>query len=303
MIAMLLALAMGAATETPPPPDTFVALGQDRSERMTVPVRLEGGETMAFVVDTGAERTVISRQLADRLNLRHGPVRNLVTVTGTGKVNTVILPGLEVSGTKVKDIEAPALDRAHIGAHGMLGIDSLKSRRVMLDFKKGEMKVMASRRVEDSDPDTIVVTARSKYGQLILVDARFLGERVKVIVDTGSQTSIGNQALLDRLLRKKKALVLTPVTVTSVTGHSIAAQFAQVDRIQIGGADFNDIPVAFADAEPFRRFGLAKQPALLLGMDALRLFDRVSVDFANKQVRFILPGTSSLGGGTRVAAR
>lgn len=297
-----IALALAAATGTPPE-DTSVALGQDRSDRMTVPVKLSGGETMNFVVDTGAERTVVSRQLADRMNFRAGPVRNLVTVTGTGKVNTVIVPGLEVSGTKVKEIEAPALDHAHIGAHGMLGIDSLQTRRVLLDFKKGEMKVMPSRRVEDSDPDTIVVKARSRFGQLILVDARFLGERVKVIVDTGAQTSIGNQALLDRLQRKKKALTLSPVMVTSVTGQSIPAQFAQVDRIQIGGADFNNIPVAFADAEPFKRFGLANQPAMLLGMDALRLFERVSVDFANKQVRFILPGMSSLGERVMIASR
>ncbi len=300
MLSLILALA--AATGTPTE-DASVALGQDRSDRMTVPVKLSGGETMNFVVDTGAERTVVSRQLADRMNFRQGPVRNLVTVTGTGKVNTVIVPGLEVSGTRTKEIEAPALDHAHIGAHGMLGIDSLQTRRVLLDFKKGEMKVMPARRVEDTDPDTIVVKARSKYGQLILVDARFMGERVKVIVDTGAQTSIGNQALLDRLQRKKKAMTLSPVMVTSVTGQSIPAQFAQVDRIQIGGADFNNIPVAFADAEPFRRFGLANQPALLLGMDALRLFERVSVDFANKQVRFILPGMSALGDRVMIASR
>lgn len=290
MLSLLLALA--ASTQTPPD-ETLLALGQDRSERMTVPVKVAGQSDIPFVIDTGAERTVVSRQLADRLNLAKGPVRNLVTVTGTGKVDTVILAGLELSGTKLRAIEAPALDRAHMGAHGMLGLDSLQSRRVLLDFKKNEMRVVPARRTEDVDEDTIVVTARSKFGQLILVDARFLGERVKVIVDTGSQTSIGNQALLDRLQRKKKTLALEPVTITSVTGQTIPAQFAVVDRIQIGGADFNNIPVAFADAEPFKRFGLANQPALLLGMDALRLFDRVSVDFANKQVRFILPGTSA----------
>ena len=289
MLSLLLALAAG--TETPT--DATVALGQDRSERMTVPVKVGSEEGIPFVIDTGAERTVVSRQLADRLNLTKGPVRNLMTVTGTGKVNTVILSGLELSGTKLRAIEAPALDRAHMGAHGMLGLDSLQSRRVLLDFKKNEMKVLPARRVEDTDDDTIVVTGRSKFGQLILVDARFLGERVKVIVDTGSQTSIGNQALLDRLQRRRKALKLEPVTISSVTGQTIPAQFATVDRIQIGGADFNNVPVAFADAEPFKRFGLANQPALLLGMDALRLFDRVSVDFANKQVRFILPDTSA----------
>ena len=303
MLALILGLALAAGSETPPPPEQNVALGVDRTDRMTVPVSVAGSEEMPFVIDTGAERTVVSRQLAARLNLARGPVRNLVTVTGAGKVETVIVPSLELSGSKVKEIEAPALDEAHLGAHGMLGIDSLQSRRVLLDFKKNEMKVMPSRRPEDVDSDTIVVTARNRYGQLILVDSKFLGEKVQVIVDTGAQTSIGNLALLERLTKRKKTPRLTPVALTSVTGQTIQAQFAQIDRIKIGGVDMNNIPVAFADAEPFRRFGLANKPALLLGMDALRLFQRVSVDFANKQVRFILPDVSELGVRTLIASR
>lgn len=302
MIAMLLALVMTPVAETPPA-IAEVALGSDGSERMTVPVKVDGSDAFPFIVDTGAERTVISRQLADRLKLAHGPMRNLMTVTGTGKVRTVIVPSLELTGGKVKEIEAPALDQAHLGAPGMLGLDSLQSRRVLLDFKKNEMKVMPSRRVEDTDEDTIVVRARSRYGQLILVDSRLEGERIQVIIDTGAQTSIGNLALLRKLTQRKKDLLLVPVTLTSVTGGTLPAQFSSIKRIQIGGVDMNNIPVAFADAEPFKSFGLANKPALLLGMDALRLFDRVSVDFANKQVRFIMPNSSSLDRRTMLAAR
>jgi predicted aspartyl protease len=280
-----------------------VALGIDRSVRMTVPVRIGESEALAFVIDTGAERTVVSRQLATRLDLAAGPMLNLVTVTGSGRVGTVIVPSLELSGTRVKEIEAPALDQAHLGAQGMLGLDSLQSRRVTLDFKKNEMKVTAARHVEDTDPDTIVVTARNRYGQLILVNSRLMGERIQVIIDTGAETSIGNLALLRKLERHKKLPSLVPVTITSVTGGTMPAQFAQIDHIQIGGVDMNNIPVAFADAEPFRRFGLENKPALLLGMDALRLFDRVSVDFANKQVRFILPDQSALEQRTMMALR
>jgi predicted aspartyl protease len=302
MLAILLALAALSTVDTPPD-DELIALGVDRADRMTVPVRVDGSAEYPFVIDTGAERTVISRQLAKRLNLASGPVRTLVTVSGSGSVNTVILPSLELSGSKVKEIEAPALDQMHLGAHGMLGIDSLQTRRVLLDFKKNEMKVVTSRRREVVDPDTIVVQARSRFGQLILVDSRLMGERIQVVIDTGAQTSIGNLALLKRLTDKKKKLLLTPVTLTSVTGQSMQAQYAQIPRIQIAGVDMNNIPVAFTDAEPFRRFGLANKPALLLGMDALRLFDRVSVDFANKQVRFLLPDSSSLSGRTLLAAR
>ncbi|NNM77236.1 hypothetical protein HJG53_10005 [Sphingomonas sp. ID1715] len=302
MLSLILAMAM---TPPAPAPDDVseVALGADGSKRMTVQVKVHGSAPFPFVIDTGAERTVISRQLADRLSLAAGPVRNLVTVTGASKVNTVIVPTLELSGTKVGEIEAPALDHRHLGAPGMLGIDSLQSRRVTIDFKKNEMRVTPSRRPEDTDPDTIVVAARSKFGQLILVDARFLGEKVRVIVDTGAQTSIGNLALLDRLQKRKKLGALQQVTLSGVTGQTLAAQYAQIDRIKIGGVDMNNVPVAFTDAEPFKRFGLANQPALLLGMDALRLFDRVSVDFANKQVRFLLPDSSALGSRVLIASR
>lgn len=302
MLALLLALSAVAGTS--PEPVDLVTLGADRSDRMTVPVTVSGSRTaIPFVIDTGAERTVISRQLADTLKLQRGPDRHLVTVTGSGTVGTVIVPGLDFSGTRMKRIEAPALDRAHLGAHGMLGLDSLQSRRVLLDFKKNEMKVLPSRRVEDSDPDTIVVTARSRFGQLILVGARLLGERVQVIVDTGSATSIGNTALLNRLQARKKLPRTGTVTITSVSGGTLPAAFAHIDRIQIGGVDMNNIPVAFADAQPFKRFGLANKPALLLGMDALRLFERVSVDFANKQVRFAMPDTSAKQAPVLLAAR
>ncbi|MBA2770996.1 MAG: aspartyl protease family protein [Sphingomonas sp.] len=52
--------------------DNF-AFEQDRTERMTVPVSIGGRGPYRFVVDTGAERTVISRELARELSLDAGP--------------------------------------------------------------------------------------------------------------------------------------------------------------------------------------------------------------------------------------
>jgi hypothetical protein len=44
------------------------------------------------------------------------------------------------------------------------------------------------------------------------------------------------------------------------------------------------------------------RPALLLGMDALKLFERVSVDFANRRVKLLAPGHSRFEPGSRMAA-
>ena len=49
------------------------------------------------------------------------------------------------------------------------------------------------------------------------------------------------------------------------------------------------MPIAFADALPFKRFGLTDTPALMLGMDTLKLFRRVQIDFANREIRLTLP--------------
>jgi hypothetical protein len=69
-----------------------------------------------------------------------------------------------------------------------------------------------------------------------------------------------------------------------------------VKRIRLGGIDINDMPVAFADVHPFAKLGLTDKPAVLLGMDALRLFDRVSVDFPNRRVRLLGGSRSQLEG-------
>jgi hypothetical protein len=52
------------------------------------------------------------------------------------------------------------------------------------------------------------------------------------------------------------------------------------------------LPVAFANAHVFRKLGLEERPALLLGMNAMKAFDRISIDFASKKVRFVLPATT-----------
>ncbi|MEI9853096.1 MAG: hypothetical protein WDN24_22155 [Sphingomonas sp.] len=59
--------------------------------------------------------------------------------------------------------------------------------------------------------------------------------------------------------------------------------------MRVGGIEFGQLPVAFADVAPFQRFGLLRRPALLLGMDALRSFRQVEIDFPNRQVRFRMP--------------
>jgi hypothetical protein len=65
-------------------------------------------------------------------------------------------------------------------------------------------------------------------------------------------------------------------------------QIARIDELQLGPILLRDVPIAFADVPPFKLFGLADGPALLLGTDLLSTFRRVSLDFRARKVRFQL---------------
>jgi hypothetical protein len=58
--------------------------------------------------------------------------------------------------------------------------------------------------------------------------------------------------------------------------------------LQLGPIVLQDVPIAFADVPPFELFGLANEPALLLGTDLLETFRRISLDFRARRVRFQL---------------
>jgi predicted aspartyl protease len=296
---------------TPPPappaapPDAAAAapgetldVGTDDNSRMTVPVAISGRGPYNFIVDTGSERTVVSHELARTLALAPGPAVTVHSMTEVSRIATVRVHGLRIGERTMQEIEAPALSRANLGAVGILGVDTLQSARVVFDFERKEMTILTSQRQERRWPDdAIVVTARSRFGRLMLIDASVDGQRVYVIIDTGAQISVGNMALRHALERRHRLGPVAPVSILSVTGGRFTADYSIARLMQIGGADMRNIPIAFADVHPFRQLELLDRPAVLLGMDALRLFNRVSVDFANRRVRLIIP-ESSLNGAT-----
>jgi predicted aspartyl protease len=271
------------------PPDVLM-MDSDAYRRMMVEVNIDGRGPYSFIVDTGAERTVISREVATQLELKSGKSISLHGVGNTIKANTVIIPRLTVNQLQLRRIEAPALSQYHIGAEGILGIDALQKKNVLMDFKQKTMTLTNSNDDLDEnwDGQVVVIIARKKFGQLILTNAMINDQPVDVILDTGGQISIGNEALRRKLGGDVSDLG-HKIMLISVTGNRTEADRIIARRLRVAGLTFQNLPMAFADMHLFKVLGFDKKPAMMLGMDALRLFDRVSVDFRSRKVRFNLP--------------
>jgi len=272
-----------------------VKFKDDRYERMTVPVRLSGTGPYRFLVDTGADRTAISRELVSKLKLGAAGDATLHSVTGSSRVGTATVPSLQLTRKELSVNNAPVLESSNMGADGILGVDSLRSQRVLFDFEGQTISIVPSALPERrSEPGEIVVQAKRRKGHLILTQATANGRRMNVVVDTGSQYTIGNSALRKQLLAGRQLRDSHQVELESVTGGKIVGDLMFIREVEIGGIQLRDLAVVFADSHAFKKLELNDKPSMLLGMNAMRAFKRVSIDFANKKLRVVLPEQSSL---------
>jgi predicted aspartyl protease len=272
-----------------------VRFKNDGQDRMTVPVHLSGAGPYQFLVDTGADRSAVSSDIVARLNLPSSGGAELHSVTGITRIATARVRDFQLTRTPEQSIDAAVLDSAHMGADGIVGVDLLRSQRVEFDFEKQTMSIVPSATPDFRyEPGTIVVRAKRRNGRLVVTDAIANGEDVIVVLDTGSQVSVGNEALRRRLVGRSLVDVEKSVELESVTGSKLTGNYMFVRELTIGGIGLNNLAVVFADAHTFKQLGLDKKPAILLGMNAIRAFKKVSIDFASKKFRVVLPEHSEL---------
>lgn len=255
--------------------------------RLSVNVQVNGRGPYHFIVDSGADTSVVGLRIAHDLELPLATPAILNAMTARNIVDRVKVDQLTIGSTTVRNLELPALREVDVGGDGMIGIDALVEQRLMMDFEKHLIKVEDARIPERFDPRDIVIIARRQHGQLILTHVKAAGYDLDAIIDTGSEITIGNLALRDKLMRGNRDKFIT-VPVVGVTGATENLQFARIGELQLGPVTLKDVPMAFADVPPFKLFGLSEEPALLLGTDLLENFKRISLDFRARRVRFQL---------------
>jgi predicted aspartyl protease len=274
------------------PPTNLLTLA-DVYSRMTAPVKINGQGPYPFVVDTGANRSVISIELAAQLGLPAGP-RELVHGVAGQELAAVTTATLNLGARDQPNTVLSVLPQSSIGGPGMLGVDRLRDQSLTLDFRGQRLEIETSRHAR-RDPAAVTVRARRRSGQLTVVDAELAGVPVVALLDSGAQSTIGNMALFEYAAINTPGAHWAEVSIVSATGQTIGAQSAILPRLRIGGLQFPAWLIAFADLHTFKLWRLIDRPAILLGVDAMSRFESVSLDFARDEVRFRPPKPATSG--------
>jgi hypothetical protein len=255
--------------------------------RMTVDVMVNGTGPHKFVVDSGADTSVVGARLAGELAMPPGTPVMLHGVTESKVVDRVLVDEIMLGPTATTELELPVLDERDLGGDGMIGLDALVEQRLLIDFDERHISVDDGFTPAPLMDGMIIVKGRLQRGQLILTEVTAGKQKLDAVVDTGSEITIGNIALRDKLALKRTSGP-RKIKVYGVTGKKLELDFLVVRELKLGPVLLRNVPIAFADIPPFEVFGLADQPSLLLGTDLMENFRRVSLDFKDRKVRFQL---------------
>jgi predicted aspartyl protease len=257
-----------------------------RDQRFSVPVMIDDIGPFRFMIDTGSQATAVSREVTSRLDLPYAGRVRLQAMASIRPVDTASIRRLTVGRYHIESLTAPVLERENIGADGIIGLDALQDFRVLIDFRASSMTIEDMRGVRRPDAGfEIVVRAQPRMGQLLITNALVEGIRTTVIIDTGAETSMANPVLREKLRRKREAEIVT----TDVNGVELVGHVAVVQTLKFASLNMVNVPLAFADSPVFEALGLGDTPALALGMNHLKLFDRVAIDFASNKLLFDIP--------------
>lgn len=287
-----LARAQKVPPNTPLPPDDAaqIAAGRDLANHLTIDVTLNGKGPFRFVVDTGADRSVIAEDVAAQLGLLRLRQVMVEGVVRTIPAQTVNLSSISFGQVSREDLEVPILPRALLEADGYLGLDAIEGYRVTFDFKNHALTIKRPQYgtfIGWNPPAEARVSVVGRYGHLRSTAGKADGVRVTAFIDTGAEVSCGNEKLLQALMEISPTYVRPDVVpLTGVTGGVVQGHITTIKKVHLGGLTLADCNIVIANLQIFDLWDLQDTPALLIGMNFLRGFSQVSIDYGRKELWF-----------------
>lgn len=259
----------------------------DRAGRVVAPISVNGEGPFRFVVDTGANRSVLSRTLAERLGLASHGSGEIHSVYGAFEAPLLRDVALDYQGLTLGEkgvvpvLQGPVL----AGEMGLIGADGMSGRRLLMDFERDCIEIVPSAQASPLH-GWITLPGVLRFGHLMMIRGSIRGVAVNVLIDTGSDTSLANPALLAALSTRIRAPSSDSEAVRFYTAGQPVSLESEIllPFLQLGGVDIKDVAAFVGDFHIFRLWELNDQPTLLLGMDVLSSMRAMAIDYERSRV-------------------
>jgi predicted aspartyl protease len=290
-VALLVAGAMSPALACEPldhdAPSVAGTTTQDAAGRAVALIRINGQGPFRFIIDTGANRSVLSQALATRLGLVPSGEGVVHSIDGSELATLVNVESLSFGALRLSRGDTPVLDGPLLdGQHGLLGVDGMAGRLLHIDFTKQCVQIY-ERAAQMPLQGWLSAPARLRFGSLLLVPGEIMGVQVNVLIDTGSDISLANQNFRDALRGVAARRIQYHNGRAFTFGRPIVLeQSVWTPSLRLGRTIIDGVKAYIGDFHIFNFWGLQDEPTILIGMDVLVRSREMAIDYERGVVYF-----------------
>lgn len=271
----------------PATPGETGATTEDSAGRTIARIHINGQGPFRFILDTGANRSVLSQALATRLGLAPTGEDVVHSILGADAAKMVSIESLKFGNLHLSSGETPVLDGPMLdGEHGLLGVDGLAGRLLHVDFTKHCVAIYESP-AELSMQGWLNVPARMQFGTMLTVEGEIMGVKVHVLIDTGSDISLANGRFRDALRDVAAGRVEYHNGRAFTYGRPLLLEETVfTPSLRLGRTVVNGVNAYIGDFHIFDVWRLQDEPTLLIGMDVLARSQEMAIDYEQGVVYF-----------------
>ncbi|MEL6923344.1 MAG: pepsin/retropepsin-like aspartic protease family protein, partial [Bacteroidota bacterium] len=248
------------------------------------------GQKGIFIIDTGAPQLVLNTSTHAATHSK-----NAAGIAANMEIGSTTVKSFDWSGLHLKTPEVLLVDLSHLEATlqlpimGLIGYDVLKDHELLIDYENSIAQLYASKRVVFHESE-ITEIPFSLDGHLPVIEAEINGHKLKLGLDTGSESNLLDKAYAKKIMAQSDAA--SEVVEIRGLDQQITRSYAfQVAATRMHGASFNDMRYL---AYPLA----AKCAAFQIDIDGLLGFPffqqgKFSIDYRQQKIYFFHPADRS----------
>jgi hypothetical protein len=254
-------------------------LRRDAEGRVLVEATIDGRGTCDLVVDTAATRSVLTPDAVERLGLEVLPGDGTLVhgITGARRLPVARVRSLAAYDARLADADVPIVPRFSVpGADGLLGTDALAGCTLTLDFAGVAMSISRTTRAQQAGG----IVASHRLAGAVAVPSQLSGKAVAAIIDTGAARTLGTPSLAS-LCPSTSADATRRGSIRGVDLGLASTLECVLPALVLGSRRIQGVTVGFVSLPALDAWGLADEPALVLGIDVLGRLGGLRLDFAS----------------------
>jgi predicted aspartyl protease len=235
-----------------------------RNTVIVVPMMAGGEGPFDFVLDTGADTTIVDPSLGDKLSLSSLSHIQQTTLAGNQASSVSRIAALGSGQVQVRNLPVLVQDLAEIRkldpqVQGIAGQDFLSHFNYLLDYPKHTIRFELADEIRDAIEGDRVPVEVVGNKMMVASEARSYHEaKLSLRLDSGT-----NSVVMMRTASQTLDLLTHQTGMAATSGGQVGMQVGRLDQLKVGSQRFQNISVALSSLDSSDRYGDGLLPTAL----------------------------------------